>query len=846
MPEVTTISYNGFALDSLGEVSVLSQSGKMVPDKLGQKEIHQVKIRIEMFQQDYETNYNLLSQARAALLGQDKELIWVAPSTLMANGSEVVGTTILDRPVVIVSHDIPEDPNAWGAYNQQINIVAEYEVDLTDPTVHMAATFLQTGSAGEPITLGMVTGFAQLYRATKYSELRNIRDRAAGTVNLKGELFSGLIDLAGADTGTRREALLAMVTELHGQVDGRDGTLQYGLPNQANQQFFNKVVRVSAFEAQINQALNGIEWSMTADWTEFPNEAGYAAADFHVDRGEDRETGEKYIRLTGTIMSNTPTAANAKLTLLMQTVMYNAPLSDNDAGWKGLSPVRFTTNPRYINSDDTNQPANLAAPAAIANQIMGTENAGVYTSNNVFIGLDFNIEWRKKSANILSWKLTIDTTDDVASGMQKVTYHGSVVASGATATSAYNAALAQARILGDQKFPFRMAYQEGRGDRFTDAGNPLPTSFNPIVGMPSSTGYTGNGIQENIECTFSYEYRTKGQRIYLEAKAEVINDTFGENKLNVTGFVEAPNSTTATATYQTQVKALYTGLIQNETISTGNETIQTGAQWGQAAGFSSLFTRLDFGLQIWVAKNAGQFAIRFGLRSDIDYVNLKRTITLDGTYWDTQANITAAESITLPNPLDTFIGTLTATNGALAGANKLTDSRAQIHDYLGTGNDNQMGLKFTMSFVMRLTSSAQVLETSLTEEIQYSGNRNVEFATVTGASVIQGNGALGIKAGTRTVSGTVKAATEAAALGWLASQRQLSFPGNNGAPAGSALPATRYLNPPRISTKWDFLPLTGAGSVGRSAAPTFQFVTKDFSFSEWLANYRYSDGGGTV
>ena len=482
MAEVTTISYNGFALDSLGEVSVLSQSGRMVPDQLGQKEIRQLHIRIEMFEQDYDTNYSLIMRARTALEAQNQELIWISPGVTLYDAQTSPGTTQLDRPVIVVSHDFPEYPNAWGTYNQQINVVVEYEYDLrvTDPggTVFMGGTFQQTGSAGQPTNLGMVFEFHPSYRATKYSELRNIRDRAAGIANLKGELFVGLTDLNGAGD-TRRAQLLAMSIALEAQVNGRDGTLIFGLAGSTT--FFNQVVRVSAFEAHVNQALNGIEWTMTADWTEFPNEATYAAADFHVERSEDREAGEKFVRLTGTIGAPTPTIANAKLTLLMQTVLYNAQAADGDPLWAGLAPVRFNTNPRYINSDDTQSFATVQA-----NQQMGTDVAGVPTSNSVFLTLDFSIEWRKKSSSLLSWKLTINTQDDAATGLQRVSFSGSVVASGVNANAAWNTAVAQARVLGDQKYPFRMSYTETRHDRFLDAEGSAPKSFNQTVGLAAS------------------------------------------------------------------------------------------------------------------------------------------------------------------------------------------------------------------------------------------------------------------------------------------------------------------------------------------------------------------------
>jgi hypothetical protein len=831
MPGSTTLTYNGYNLDNLGlisEITIMSQTGRMVPDKLAQKEIRQLKLRVEFFDQSYDMNMGLLTDARTAFATQNQEIIWTDPA----------GTIVLDRPVVIIAHDIPEDPNAWGTYNQQINITIEFEVDLTandsGGTIYLQATFQQTGVAGQPANLGQIREFTQGYRSTKYSELRNIRERSSGTVNLKGEVFVGLTDTAGGNDN-RRATLQAQLLILNAQVDGRDGTLTFGLPVNTAVSFFNQVVRIVSWEAHINQALNGIEWTMTADWTEFPNEASYAAADFKVERSEDRQTGEKVVRLSGTIGSPTPTIANAKLTLLMQTVIYNAQLSDQDAGWKGLAPHRFSSNPRYVNSDDTQ-----GYGSAGSQQTMGTEdNKGNYTSQNVFMVMDFSVEWRKKSTNLMSWKMAISTQDDAATGIQRVTYSGSVVASGATPTAAWNAAGAQAAVLGDQKYPFRMSYSLVRNDRFTEMeGNP-PLTFNPIIGLPATAGYIGAGIQEFVEMTFSYEYRVKGQRIYIEAKAEQTWPTFGENGMRVSGFVAAPDYATALVNYQEQVKALYLpNLVLDETLSQANDTIQTGAPYfGTASSFAGMFIRLDFSLSIWTPKPVGAFAIRFGIKVDLDYVTLRKTVNVDGTYWDTQANITAAENYVAGNLLDPFLATVMV-------GNKLSDSRTQAHDYLGTGSDFQQGLKFACVFVSVMTATQQILEMTVSEKIRYSGNRYKEFATVTGPSTIQGaSGALGITMGTRMISCSVTCATEGAAMALIANIRQLAFPsGTNGA---VATPATRYIEAPDVSTEFIFLPLTQTAGA-RGGTTNFQVCRKSFQISELLANSRYTDSGGTV
>jgi hypothetical protein len=850
MPQTfTTLSYgpagNQFALDSLGEITVASQSSKFTPDKLGQKETRQVHFFIQVFQQSFDENYSLISQARDALQDENQVLTWTTPATVLSNGSTVPGTVILNRPVNVISHDLPEDSNSWGTYKVRFSVVVEFEVDVTDTTVHMAATFLRTGASGGPTSLGQIWTFKPSYRATKYSEMRNIRERAAGTVVVTGEIFVGLADVMTSPvTDNRRATLEAAVAALDAQVNGRDGVLAYGLVN--GPQFFNQLVRVVDFDANINQALNGITYSFTADWTEFPNEATYCAADIRVDRQEDRETGEKSIRLTGNIGAPSPTVANAKLTLLMQTVIANAIQSDGDQGWNTLVPRVFSTTPRYINSDDTQTlPSGAAKPA----NPMGTVDAnGFSQSTSVFIGMDINIEWRKKSANLVSWKLSIDTTDDASTGMQRISYTGSVVASGASANAAYAAASAQAAILGDNKYPFRLTSKLVRHDRFIDAETPTPASFNPIVGLPAAAGYTGSGLQEFVECTFSYEYRMQGQRIYMEYTAAVNTPAFGENSIRITGFVVGGGANPqgalagAQAAYLANVRNNYnTNLILDEDVSDSTDLIQGTALAPLGDSTSILFARLSFSLSVWTPKPTGSFAVQYMMKVDLDYVKLTRSTSLEGTFFGAQSDIIAAETYAANNVLDTW---LTAAPSIVpAGAVKLNDSRSQNHDYLST-KDFQMALKFSMNIVSVLPVTggmSAILQCALDEKLAYSGNRNVEFKTPDGPSVIQ---PVGIKCGNRTVSGSVTAATETAGRAWIrtqvysGSQAFLQLFPSSASNAGGPPPASRYQDPPEISARFVFLPLTSG--VARTAAPNAQFVELSFSFSEMLPSFGFN------
>ena len=76
----------------------------------------------------------------------------------------------------------------------------------------------------------------------------------------------------------------SLIAQLKREVNNADGTLTYGVAAQAGQgnamPYFQHVVRVDDSQAQINQAETGIEWSLSASYSLFPNECGYATTDF--------------------------------------------------------------------------------------------------------------------------------------------------------------------------------------------------------------------------------------------------------------------------------------------------------------------------------------------------------------------------------------------------------------------------------------------------------------------------------------------------------------------------------------------------------------------------------------
>ena len=452
-------------LHDLGEVYLVSQSSQFTPDDLPQIEARTVHVRIEFWQRKFRDNYNLVQQVRAALKKPHGTLKVQDENMVDEDGAFLAeGDVFLEQTVVLVSSDLPENPNSWGTYQQSINLVFRYEVnDLASDETHLRATFQKTGG-GASITLGHVTGWRESFRVQRYSPLRDHRERTSGTVAIKGFFACDPLQ----SPAVRRAHLQAKLAELKSQVDGQSGALRYG---PSSSRFFDQVVRVDAFDARIDQAVTDLHWSMQVSFTVFPNEAGYAAADFKVSVSDDKESGDVVLTLSGKVGAATEQLATAKLALLK-----TAALSAN--GFSAARLLRSELDQHNLSVDD----------------------------GDAFVELDFSETYRKRSASVLSYTLAITDSDDTKTGLIHRTYAGHVTAGGATDLAAYQAALAKAQELGDNKHPFRMTGRVTRHDRKVDQGD-----------------------HEFVRLDFSYDYQIKGSRIYLEVTSEVVSDTFGED-----------------------------------------------------------------------------------------------------------------------------------------------------------------------------------------------------------------------------------------------------------------------------------------------------------------------------
>ncbi len=757
------------ALHDLGEVSIMGESSQFSPEELTQKETRTIKLRVQVWEKGWQENYNLVEQIREALKSAPNLKLVEDDHTFIESGSgdtvTVTGQTVLNRQVQLVDGDLPE---SWGSYMQEINLTFRFDQHgwKTDTSDHLAATFQKTGQ-GTVLTLGNVLSCERDYKSTRYSELKDIRQRAAGTITLTGE-FQG-------DTTTtvaqRRTALLAVLESWDGQVDGKTGALKYG---PSGTRFFDKTVKVDSFNAKINQAVNGIAWTLTASYTIFPNEETYAAAEFNAQVADDPESGDKVLTLSGEVGAATEVIATAKLDTLRTAVLAAQ-------GFTTGQQIKADTTSKQVDADD------------------GT----------AFLTLSFSETYRKRISGIESFTLNVSDAEDAKSGFITRTYSGSVVASGSTADAAYTAGVTKARELGDNKHQFRLMGRTTRVDRRV------------------------KGDQENVRVEFEFSYQLKATRIYLEVQSDTSVENFGDTVETISGFVTAVSSAAARSAYASIVRDAYNGrLIRTERLADSNLKIANGSFGATGAftatsGQTNLYAKLDFSFTVWKAKDTGFYALRYGVRIAHDYLGLKADTTCSGTFYGTAALIQAAHARTAGNKLDEFLAGIIP-EGSVQRAGEREYSAEQI----GSSISGILALSFNESYEGNLTTEAQVIACEVSEQIRYSNTRWVFGALPDGPSVPM---ACGTEPGSRTISGSVTAATESAAMTWVEAMRQLAFPSGIG---GGSAPATRYTGAPEITRGFEFLPLTSG--VPRGVSANIRFAKVQFNFSETLLDFPYS------
>jgi len=638
------------------------------------------------------------------------------------------------------------------------------------------ATF-KASKGGTLRGLGNVNRWRDHYSAARFNEMRSQRRHATGSVDASGTLAGQ----ANLSLPARRAALLALQRQLKAQVNCADGTLTYG--------DWSQCVRVEDFQAEINQAETGIDWSLSASYSLFPNEGGYATAEYTVNDREDVESGDEFFTFNGKISAPTQALATAKLNTLRTAVlaMYGWTLAQrlNDDS---------TTQSVYANGDATFYPAGSVpdGPPSVMDAPDGT----------TFIELSFSENYRRRIQGLLVGStMQVSNREDIPAQTLMTTFAGTVIATGPSLGAAYATALAQAQALGANREPA------------IDSTAFLRSSMISF----DQRQMTQNSATEFLRVTFSYEYQSKlaAGRAYLEMTTHVNRDQFGVDVETCSGFVAARDSATAQGIYAELVLPVYDGrLIHNQ------QTGFTQSQNQTATGFNEQDQRMEFNIQVYSPKLEGELGMKYSVEVTRDFMTLEMRTDLEGSCF------------TLDRPTaDTAVSALMAAlNFGSSVRSRRHEDRETTQPGSGIGTtDVMLKLDFQEDFVGRVTGQAGVNEMKLTEKVVYSETRwsvqNLPFEMdgSGGVSIPQPSG---VDPGSRTVSGSVTAGTLATAQAWAVAQRALL--------TGDALGGS-YPRQEEWETDYEFVPRIDGIPTGDTA--NVRLYRVNFTFGEILPLY---------
>lgn len=811
--------YNSVALHDLGEISV-SQSHAYDPPESPQRVLVTFKVKIDLFEVNFADNYGRVLRVREALRTQSAVLQW--RDTDMTQDW-------LNQVVDVVSDDLPDEPNAWGTYQQQINLVFHYqEANLV--TNNQLAQY--RNGTGPYLVLGNVTKFASGYQAKRFSEMRDQRERAGGTVGMSGYFLASETDTLAA----RRASLLALSTALANVVNGSYGNLIYA--------DFAQDVRIETFNAEVDQAKDVINWSLTASYTLFPNEDGYVTVEFEAGVREENEEGESFLNFTGRIAATDKTTAEAKLTLLRAAVL-------KQYGWNVSADeqTRKDTKYKYISANGDDATANLAT-------LVGD-------TSNAFLELSFNEEYRRRRTDIITSTLRISSRKEVKVGLEQVTYSGSVLCSAATVDLAKALAERKANELGYNKLK-DMDNGVLKGSIYL--GSTLSWDVRHLnQTIVNGVAQSNTGKREFMRLDFSYEYQTKisDERVFLEVTEEATTELFGADSYSVSGSLVGKSRGACNTAYTSMVASsttTYVGkLVRNERFTESRQSAKA-ILTQPGTDYLTQFIKLDFSFQSFKPKTVGgAIGMRYALDISRNFKTLEKVTTVSGSIFASATVINAicygsnvaAEPVST-NFLDTFIAALGLTS-------PVETRRAIDHEYqpntwtsgvISTRVDAILKLDFSSTYESDITGETGILECEVTEEVEYSAPRlvvqslpgpsgyNVTDGTYAEAylaeavSVVQD---CGIEPGRRTVRGSVTAASLAAAETWAKGKRLML--------TGWKLPAeTAYTHnkfPERMETQYVFKPRVN-GIARRDldgAAENARVWRCSFAFGEVLCYY---------
>ena len=801
------LTYNGVTLHTLGELHVGGEKSTLVGGEMTRRRVVQVPVRLDFFHHSWAANRAKVDAVRTALADPLATLLWV---------DETTGTTILNRPATLVSHDLPEDPNQWGTHHQSVSLIFSYDDTAFSPS---ALLLTLTPYGGSEVDFGEVMDVKSRYQGSRYSPLHDERSRAGGIVQFRGQVKADASD----SIDDRREYLIDRLAELRTAANAKNGALRYG---NATRVPIEETVRVTEFDADINQLVTAIEWTLSAEYTEFPNEGGaYALADFTLRTRIDRVSTGKILTLSGRVVADSLATADTKIAALIAALIPGGAVRtgsiDRDearvdgpdgAAWL---EVRFDETFRTI--------PDLLLLTVTPFGGSEVDFGEVIDMKSRYQGSRYSPfhDQRSRAGGVVSFRGQIQA-DDTDSLDDRREYLIDRLLELRGAANAKNGAL---RYGNATRVPIEETV------RISEFDADINQAVTAIV-WSLTAEYTEFPDEGATYALAEFTLRTRIERV-------------GSAKtLTLSGKVVADSLSSAT----TKIAALRTALIPGGAVPSG-QAEQDEQRLDGPDGAAWLEVRFD---EAWrVPQDASMVSVALRVETETDWMTLRRTSTISGRV--SALNRTQGEAVvTLLFAADIFS---TASIGKLTKEHRSEDREKFVGDSGSTADDipssadtsaeSYAGLltewNFSKTFEGTVSGDGAVIETEVSEEIVFSTTRWVNRPTAYGRDVMQ---ACGISPGRRTIRGSVVAPTEALCVSWGRRQWYLPFSGASGMPS---TPGVRYALPPTQSFKPAFIPRTdGIARTGGgtdynplTAAVKVQVWRMDFSFEEILPEYDY-------
>ncbi len=737
--------YGELDLGTLGVLQILGEQTSKDAD-LSQREKKTVRCRLDFFREGYLANRSQVNAVRAALKSGSELLRW----------EDETGATYMQVYPSVGDDDQPEEANAQGTYQQAV--VFSFWFYKSDTTgAFLTATYRRNGVGPRTVNLGQVVKVSDKYGSTLMDEMHIQRRHGGGTVSLSGRWA---LDASVPLEVRRREAITQQKLLKSEIKKSPTGVLSYG---RGSLVALEETIKVSEFEAEIDQAVWAVEWKLAGVYTNFPNEANFALSEFTVSPTENREDGSAGLSLAGSIAAPSSAVALAKLAALRALYI----------------PAGYVCIKTKVDE----------ARFEVKSTVDGRE-AG---DGEAYHKLTFSEEYLKQSGSIVKWDLKIQTQEAVATGLTRITYSGSVQASGQNLNQAYAAGKAQADALGAGKYPMMMNSNVSRVDRLFQTAAPY-----------------------FVTVEFSYEYETRGVWLYMQYAARHQREFFGEETIAVSGGIEAPDQLAADVAFD-GIKSLgvFAGLLMvSESYPKLSKQVLN-----RGSGANELHGRYEFSAVFHKGKAAAEITMQTDVEVDTDVLGMQQRTVVSGVVFCSAA-VEGEEAV------GKYLKSLGLTGNKIQFRRK-SPARSGFD---GAGNPVSvlMSLEFAETYVSRLTLESGVLECEVTEELLYGRNQLVVRPVLGGTAIIQGaDGSLGKTCGSRTVSGRVTAASENLADAYVAQCVK------------GLIAAQGNMTPPRVSTGFKFLPR--AQGIARGAEADVLVYTKTFTFAEWVPTLQWID-----